>query len=298
MILIGTRGSKLALTQTGHVRDALADAGFQASLHTVHTPGDASQAAGTPVTRIGVGVFTQTLRNALAGGECTMAVHSFKDLPTAPDARFALAVPERVDARDVVFSRNRTPLMDLPAGSTIGTGAPRRMAQIRALRPDCTVVPIRGNVDTRIARLDADLDAVILARAGVERIGRLGEATETLSVEQVLPAPAQGALAVEVLASGQPGSDPECLEALKTLNHPSSAARAACERAVLAGLNAGCTAPVGAYATESGLTAGVFALDGSRRIVVHLDGQPSAELGLAAAQELLAKGAAELMPTD
>lgn len=295
MIRIGTRGSALALTQAGHVRDALISAGLEAELFTVHTPGDASQGAGTPVARIGVGVFTQTLRTALAAGECSLAVHSFKDLPTAPDPRFRLAVPPRVDARDVVFSRDRIPLADLPAGAMIGTGAPRRMGQVRALRPDCTVLPIRGNVDTRIGRLEKDLDAVILARAGVERLGRLGEATETLDVDTVLPAPAQGALAVEAVAEGNENSSDEALYAIRVLDHEMSHRRAIAERAVLASLNAGCTAPVGAYATEDSFRAGVFAVDGSTRVTWSSEGEPTEDIGHQAAEYLRANGAMDLM---
>ncbi|MEJ4112932.1 hydroxymethylbilane synthase [Corynebacterium kroppenstedtii] len=295
MIRIGTRGSTLALTQAGHVRDTLIAAGVDAELYTVHTPGDASQRAGTPVARIGVGVFTQTLRTALAAGECALAVHSFKDLPTAPDPRFRVAVPPRVDARDVVFSRGRVPLAELPSGAMIGTGAPRRMAQVRALRPDCTVVPIRGNVDTRIGRLDDDLDAVIVARAGVERIGRAGEATETLDVDTVLPAPAQGALAVEAVAEGQEHCSEEALYALTVLDDELSHRRADAERAVLSTLNAGCTAPVGAYATGTTFRAGVFGLDGSRRVTWSGEGEPSVEMGRDAAEYLRAHGALDLM---
>lgn len=289
------------MTQTGHVRDMLAEHGLSAELHSVHTPGDASQAAGTPVTRIGVGVFTQTLRNALASGEVSLAVHSFKDLPTAPDARFQLAVPPRVDARDVLFSRDGLTLEQLPSGARIGTGAPRRVAQLRALRPDCDIVPIRGNVDTRIGRLREDLDAVILARAGVERIGRLEEATETLPISTMLPAPAQGALAVEartdeaLLGGEHEDAEREALAGIAAINHALSCDRAAAERAVLARLNAGCTAPVGAYATETSLVAGVFALDGSSAVRVEIEGYPTEELGIAAAEELLARGASQYL---
>lgn len=272
--LVGTRASTLASTQAGTVRDALIDRGTPAELHFVHTPGDASQKAQTPVARIGVGVFTETLRNALAAGECDVAVHSFKDLPTAPDPRFIAVVPPRVDPREVLVSNGDLTLRELPRGARVGTGAPRRVSQIRALRPDVECVGLRGNIDTRMSRVGdgpEDLAAVVLARAGLERVGRLDRAAETVSVTDIMPAPAQGALCVEVRAD-----DAAAVEAVRHLDDPVSHARAVAERAVLATLEAGCTAPVGAFSTlEDGvltLQAGVFALDGSTSLVRTISG--------------------------
>lgn len=273
-LLVGTRASNLARTQAGTVRDALSAQATApgidgAELHFVHTPGDASQKAQTPVNRIGVGVFTETLRNALSDGECDVAVHSFKDLPTAEDDRFVSVVPQRVDPRDVLVSLNDVSLKDLPQSAKIGTGAPRRMAQIRRVRPDLELCPIRGNIDTRMGRVgdgEDDLAAVVLARAGLERVGELHRASETVSVDDILPAPAQGALCVEVRAD-----DEEAVSAVRGLDDPVSHARAVAERAILAELEAGCTAPVGAFSelVDGRLTVrgGVFALDGSRHLV-------------------------------
>lgn len=312
-LLVGTRASNLARTQAGTVRDALtdvlrgmfADAAGEAELHFVHTPGDASQKAQTPVNRIGVGVFTETLRNALAAGECDVAVHSFKDLPTAPDDRFIMVVPARVDPREVLVSIDGVALRDLPEGAKIGTGAPRRVSQIRALRPDLEVCPLRGNIDTRMGRVTADdLDAVVLARAGLERVGEIDRASETVSVDDILPAPAQGALCVEVRAD-----DEEAVAAVLGLDDPVSHATAVAERAVLAELQAGCTAPVGAWSTyENGtltLRGGVFALDGSRQLVrehsaaLEIPEGPwlrtSAELGHAVGRDLIDGGAAGII---
>ncbi|HIW90924.1 MAG TPA: hydroxymethylbilane synthase [Candidatus Corynebacterium avicola] len=273
-LLVGTRASTLARTQAGTVRDALraqdaTESIDGAELHFVHTPGDASQKAQTPVNRIGVGVFTETLRNALAAGECDVAVHSFKDLPTAPDDRFISVVPQRVNPRDVLVSLNDASLRELPEGAKIGTGAPRRVSQVRALRPDLEIVPIRGNIDTRMGRVrggEEDLAAVVLAHAGLDRVGQLDRASEVIAVDDMVPAPAQGALCVEVRAD-----DADAIDAVLTLDDPESHARAVAERSVLAELQAGCTAPVGAYSefVDGTLTlrGGVFGMDGVRQLV-------------------------------
>ncbi|MGO1990681.1 MAG: hydroxymethylbilane synthase [Corynebacterium sp.] len=312
-LLVGTRASNLARTQAGTVRDALTgvlkdmfgDAAGVAELHFVHTPGDASQKAQTPVNRIGVGVFTETLRNALADGECDVAVHSFKDLPTAPDDRFIAVVPPRVDPREVLVSVDGLSLRELPEGAKVGTGAPRRVSQIRALRPDLEVCPLRGNIDTRMGRVsDDDLAAVVLARAGLERVGVLDRASETVTVDDILPAPAQGALCVEVRAD-----DEEAVAAVLGLDDPVAHATAVAERAVLAELQAGCTAPVGAWSTyvDGTLTlrGGVFALDGSRQLLrersvdLEIPQGPwlstAADLGHAVGRELIDGGAAEII---
>lgn len=273
-LLVGTRASTLARTQAGTVRDDLcAQTATEnidgAELHFVHTPGDASQKAQTPVNRIGVGVFTETLRNALADGECDVAVHSFKDLPTAPDERFVQVVPRRVDPRDILVSLDDASLRELPRGAKVGTGAPRRVSQLRALRPDLEILPIRGNIDTRMGRVrggEEDLAAVVLAHAGLERVGQIDRASEIIAVADMMPAPAQGALCVEVRAD-----DADALASVLTLDDPASHARAVAERAVLAELQAGCTAPVGAYseftAGQLTLQGGVFGMDGEHQLV-------------------------------
>ena len=195
-VRIGTRGSALALAQTRTIADALEAADVGVEIVTVSTPGDRSSA---PVAEIGIGVFTSALREALVAGDIDVAVHSYKDLPTAPDPRLVLAgVPPRADPRDALIARDGLTLGELPTGSVVGTGAPRRAAQLAALGLGLEVRPIRGNVDTRIRKVtEGELDAVVVAAAGLARLGRLAEITEVIDPIQMLPAPAQGALAIE-----------------------------------------------------------------------------------------------------
>ena len=240
---IGTRPSTLAMAQSGLVAQRLRDAGHPAELVEVSTPGDQSSA---PVAELGVGVFVSALRDALARGDVDVAVHSYKDLPTAPDPRLVLAaVPAREDPRDALVARDGRVLGELPVGSRVGTGSPRRTAQLNALGLGLEVVPIRGNVDTRVGKVHAgELDAVVVAAAGLRRLGRIDEATELLDPLQMLPAPAQGALAVECRVE-----DIDLVQILaSTLEDEYTRAAVAAERAVLAGLEAGCSAPVGALA--------------------------------------------------
>jgi hydroxymethylbilane synthase len=225
------------------VADALERAGAAVEIITVSTPGDRSSA---PIAEIGIGVFTSALRDAVADRTVDVAVHSYKDLPTAPDPRLSLAaVPLRADPRDAVVARDGLTLGELPPGSRVGTGSPRRAAQLDALGFGLEVVPIRGNVDTRIRKVTAgELDAVILARAGLDRLGRLDVITEVLEPIQMLPAPAQGALAVECRVDDM---DTEHL-LRSTVDDSETRAAVAAERALLAALEAGCSAPVGALA--------------------------------------------------
>ena len=303
---IGTRGSLLATTQAGHVRDALIAAGHPAELVIIKTIGDQDRVS--PVERLGVGVFTQALRDAMADDRCDIAVHSFKDLPTVPaDGFTVVAVPPRVNPRDLLVSKNGASLSELPEGAIVGTSAPRRVAQLRAHRPDLDIRPLRGNIDTRIGKVtEGELHAVLLAHAGLERTGKLGASAETLDVSVLLPAPAQGALAVECRSA-----DADIVAALKTLDDPKSHFRAIAERTILAELRAGCTAPVAAYsefaeeaegadADVLTLTGGVFAMDGSRKLLVTEHRQVTSaadarELGRTVAAQLLAGGAHEIM---
>jgi hydroxymethylbilane synthase len=258
-IRIGTRGSALALAQTGTVAAQLEAAGAKVELVTVVTPGDRSSA---PIAEIGIGVFTSALRDALADGTVDVAVHSYKDLPTAPDSRLSLAaVPPRQDPRDALIARDGLTLGELPAGSRVGTGSPRRAAQIQALGLGLEIVPIRGNVDTRIRKVtDGELDAVVLARAGLARLGRLDVITEVLDPIQMLPAPAQGALAVECRVD-----DVDTEHLLQSVvDDTATRAAVAAERAMLAALEAGCSAPVGALADV------VEDFDAADRIVLRL----------------------------
>jgi hydroxymethylbilane synthase len=258
-IRIGTRGSALALAQTGTVAEQLERSGAKVELVTVVTPGDRSSA---PIAEIGVGVFTSALRDALADGTVDVAVHSYKDLPTKPDPRLSLAaVPPRADPRDALVARNGLTLGELPPGSRVGTGSPRRAAQLQALGLGLRIVPIRGNVDTRIRKVaDGELDAVVLARAGLARLGRLGEITEVLDPIQVLPAPAQGALAVECRVD-----DMDTEHLLQSIvDDEATRFAVAAERAMLAALEAGCNAPVGALADV------VEDFDSDDRVVLRL----------------------------
>lgn len=262
-IRIGTRGSALALAQTRLMADALEAAGATVEIITVTTPGDRSSA---PIPQIGIGVFTSALRDALAAGDIDVAVHSYKDLPTAPDARLVLAaVPLREDPRDALIARDGLTLGELPPGSTVGTGAPRRVAQLAALGLGLTMVSIRGNVDTRLRKVaDGELDAVVLARAGLARLGRLAEITEVLDPIQMLPAPAQGALAIECRVNDM---DTEHLLG-STIDDEHTRAAVTAERTMLAALEAGCSAPIGALADV--VEDLVTDADGSDRVVLRL----------------------------
>ena len=298
---LGTRGSELARTQSQAVADAITAAtGTPVELVHIVTEGDQSSAA---ITQLGgTGVFVAAIRRALLEGSVDLAVHSYKDLPTAPEPGLIIAaVPVREDPRDALVARDGLTLGELPPGSRIGTGAPRRVAQLRALGLGLDIVPIRGNVDTRLGRVSSgDLDAVVLARAGLARLGRLEEITETLDPLQVLPAPAQGALAVECRTS-----DARTRELLGRLEDPVARACVVAERATLAALEAGCSAPVAAYAevaegehgAELFLRASVTAIDGSDAVRGSVTGplREAAALGRALATELLDRGAAELM---
>ncbi len=302
-IRIGTRGSLLATTQAGTIRDALIARGHDAELVLISTPGDRSQA---PVEEIGVGVFTTAIRVALREGRVDVAVHSYKDLPTAPVPDIALAaVPPREDPRDALVARDGMVLGELPVGSTVGTSAPRRAGQLRALGLGLEIRPLRGNLDSRLGKVaDGSLDAVVVARAGLARIGRTGEVTEAFDTSVLLPAPAQGALAIECR-----GDDAQLVSILAELDDPSTRAAVDAERAVLAALEAGCTAPIGAIAevvesidedgrifTELSLRAVVAAEDGSDAIRASAVGpvQRPVDLGRALAADLLDLGAADL----
>jgi hydroxymethylbilane synthase len=298
---LGTRASELARTQSQSVADAISAAtGTPVELVPIVTEGDRSDAA---IAQLGgTGVFVTALREALLAGAVDLAVHSYKDLPTAPEPRLTIAaVPAREDPRDALVARDGLTLGELPPGSRVGTGAPRRVAQLRALGLGLDVVPIRGNVDTRLGRVSpGDLDAVVLARAGLSRLDRLAAITETLDPLQVLPAPAQGALAVECRTS-----DARTRELLGRLEDGAARACVLAERSTLATLEAGCSAPVAAYAEvaegdhgpELFLRASVTALDGSDAVRGSITGPlPEAvALGRSLALELLDRGAAELM---
>jgi hydroxymethylbilane synthase len=301
-VRVGTRRSLLATTQAGHVADLIRERlGRDAELVEVTTDGDRSQDAGTPLTAAGgTGVFVGALRDALLRGDVDVAVHSLKDLPTYAHEGVALAaVPVREDPRDVVVARDGLTLGELPVGSRVGTGSPRRAAQVHALGLGLDVVGVRGNVDTRIGKVrSGEYDAVVLARAGLARIGRLDEATEVLDPLQMLPAPGQGALAVECR------SDDGLVDELAALDDPHSRAAVRAERAVLATLEGGCAAPIGALAEvaegedgeEIWVRAVALSPDGALSVRMSATGEPAdAEgVGTRLAKEMLADGAARL----
>ena len=304
---IGTRGSALALAQTGLVAAAVAKAsGLEVEIVPIASAGDHSTASLASIG--GTGVFASALREALIAGTCDLVVHSLKDLPTDayPGLRIG-AIPKRADARDALCARDGLTLEALASGARVGTGSPRRAAQLQGWRPDVEVVDIRGNVDTRLRKVaEGELDAVVLAAAGLGRIGRLDAVTEYFELGKWATAPGQGALAIEVRDS----YSSSFASMLKAIDHPSTRLAVLAERAVLARLEAGCAAPIGAAGVVDGdmlfLTATVYAPDGTSSLTsshaLVLEGGPSeramlpAELGDRVAGELLALGAADIAP--
>src|SRR5580704_6155344 len=299
---LGTRGSPLALAQAGWIARQLREqCGRTCVLVTMATPGDLSAA---PVERLGTtGVFTTTLRAALLGGHVDLVVHSCKDLPTAPVPGLQVAAfPAREDPRDALIWPGGTSLDALPRGARIGTGSPRRAALLRATGRHLQIVPMRGNVDTRLRKLaDGEVDALVLAMAGLSRLGFLDGVATPLDPSLLMPAPAQGVLAVECRTD-----DPVTAAQLRTLDHAPTRAAAIAERGFLAGLDAGCTAPVGALAelaAETGAEpavrmAGLIAApDGSSVIRAHTSGAASDgdTLGRRLAHDLLEHGGAALL---
>ncbi|XXZ49792.1 hydroxymethylbilane synthase [Streptomyces cavourensis] len=307
---LGTRRSKLAMAQSGLVAEAVREVtGRAVELVEITTYGDVSREHLAQIG--GTGVFVAALREALLRGEVDFAVHSLKDLPTSqPDELVLAAVPQREDPRDALVARDGLTFEQLPDGARVGTGSPRRMAQLNAYARShglrIETVPIRGNVDTRIGFVrDGQLDAVVLAAAGLSRLGRTGEVTDFLPVDTVLPAPGQGALAIECAASSA-----DLAAALAELDDPYTRAAVTAERALLAALEAGCSAPVGALAdlqvdgqvvNELRLRGVVGTTDGSSLVQLSTTGpvptsyDDAAALGRELAAEMLAKGAAGLM---
>lgn len=319
-VRIGTRASKLALTQTQQTADQLAAVGgFPVELVHITTEGDVK--TGSLSQMGGTGVFVAALRDALLQDICDVAVHSLKDLPTGAALGLTIAAtPKRADVRDALCARDGLKLADLPQGAKVGTGSPRRAAQLRAARPDLDVQDIRGNVDTRLGRVPGlpgnaagapgDLDAVVLAAAGLERIGRLDAISEFFELDVMLPAPGQGSLAIECRTADAPrkagsteGSQGVLAQALAALNDEDTRLAVTAERAVLARLEAGCAAPVGAFAYRKGsmlyLEAAVCAVDGTssvreKKATDGLTEVGATLLGIEVAELLLAAGAAEI----
>ena len=313
VLRIGTRGSALALAQTGTVAAALtAKTGVETEIVAISTEGDRSTESLASLG--GTGVFASALRDALLAGDCDVVVHSLKDLPTAPLEGLAIgAIPKRVDARDALCARDGLTFDTLPEGARVGTGSPRRAAQIRVRRPDLEVVDIRGNVDTRLGKIgEGALAAVVLAAAGLDRMKRLDAVTEFLGLDGWPTAPGQGALAVEVRAGDE--------KLVQSLDHHTTRIIVEAERQTLALLEAGCSAPVGAHAIvddgmlflsarvydSAALNAGAPASSGtdgaehpyltsSHALYVSDTKDPAGELAQRVSKELFDLGAAALM---
>jgi len=311
VIRLGTRASTLALTQSQTVADAIAAlSGEEVELVRIVTHGDTSTA---PLESLGgVGVFASALREALKNGECDLVVHSLKDLPTSAEPGLVIAaIPERADARDVLCARDGLTLAELPEGAVVGTGSPRRRAQLRRLRPDLDIRGMRGNIDTRLQHVaQGRFDAIVLAAAGLSRVGRLDAVTDYFELDAWPTAPGQGALAVEV--RDEPASlspvGTTLAKALAALDHLDTRVAVEAERHMLARLEAGCAAPVAAHAfIDAGLlflTGEAYSPDTGETLTVshalELSGTPAAlrlaatEIAERAATELLENGAAEL----
>jgi len=293
---LGSRRSPMAMAQSHLVGRAItAQTGREVSYVGIDSAGDRSRDLLTQIG--GTGVFVSSLRASLLGGEIDVAVHSLKDLPTGAAVGIALAaVPVRDDPRDALVTRDGAKLADLPHGATIGTGSPRRAAQLLLMRPDVRPVPVRGNAGTRLAKVEiGELDAVVLGYAGLARIGRLDSVTQVFEPDEMLPAPGQGALAVECNQARE-----DLVALLGCVDDAVSRAATTAERSLLAGLLGVCAAPVGAYAAgtdELSLHGVVVAADGGRALRSSASGPLAAAelIGRRVAEDLLGRGAASVM---
>ena len=293
---IGTRGSALALWQSRHVAALLAKTlpGMAIDLVEISSLGDRVQ--DVPLSHVeGTGFFTASIEQALLAREVDIAVHSYKDLPVDSTAGLVVAaVPERGPVEDVLCARGKHTLETLPGGARVGTCSARRTAQVRLVRRDLDIVSLRGNVPTRVARLDDDLDAIVLARAGLMRLGLEDAISEVLPVDRMLPAPAQGALAIQCR-----GDDRELTLRLSVLNHELTRRAVDAERAMLHALGGGCSVPVGALATVEGdaihLTGAAFSLAASHAVRAADTGNDPIDLGARVAAELIERGAGAIL---
>jgi hydroxymethylbilane synthase len=290
---IGSRGSHLALWQANYVANRLNQLGVATTIEIIKTTGDNLQSASL-VRAGGKGLFTKEIEDALLAGQIDLAVHSLKDLPTEnPPGLTIAAIPEREDPRDALLG---TPLGQLPRNARVGTSSNRRAAQLLVLRPDVEILPVRGNVDTRIRKLhEGQYDAILLAVAGLRRLGLDHEIAQIFSVQEICPPPGQGALAIQTRCG-----DPAAV-LCASLNHAETSAAVQCERAVLAALGGGCLLPVAAYSQVENdqlhVMAGVFAIDGSASLRTEGSGVADEpfELGNRIGQELLSLGANEIL---
>lgn len=293
MLVIGSRGSQLALWQSRWVAGRLLDLGFATRIEIIHTTGD--KITDVPLAKVGTkGLFTKEIEEALLADTVDLAVHSLKDMPTAlPDGLTLAAIPEREDPRDAVIGGM---LRELKQGAKVGTSSLRRAAQLSRHRPDLVIESVRGNVDTRLRKLaEGQYDVIVLAAAGLRRLGLERHIAELLSPDFMVPAVGQGALAIETRAAGA-GFD-----ACQKLDHAPTRARVTAERAVLAELGGGCQVPLGAHATVQGgllhILARVISPSGGLTITQTIEGpvEDAAELGQRLGRQLLAAGAAEIM---
>ncbi|HMF75389.1 MAG TPA: hydroxymethylbilane synthase [Bryobacteraceae bacterium] len=293
VLTIGSRGSQLALWQARFIASLLENAGVATRIEIIKTTGDHLQTASLTQAG-GKGLFTKEIEEALLGHAIDLAVHSLKDLPTeSPEGLTIAAIPERENPFDAMVGNT---LMNLRAGARVGTSSGRRAAQLRLLRPDLLIEPVRGNVDTRLRKQKAgEFDAILLAAAGLRRLGLEAEIAQIFTPDQLCPAPGQGALAIQTRLQD------EAYAVCQQLNHPATSEAVRCERALLSRLGGGCQLPVGAFAQRSGellhLMGVVVAPDGSKQLRVSVQGKSGApeELGQSAAAELLSKGAAQLL---
>ncbi|MDP9049909.1 MAG: hydroxymethylbilane synthase [Acidobacteriota bacterium] len=324
IIRIGSRGSQLALWQANHIADTLRSAGHTVEIEIIRTTGDRMQqpepgAEPDGLTSLaplsdGKGIFIKEIEEALADGRIDLAVHSLKDLPTELDARFTLAaIPPRADARDAWVCEQYWALHTLPMGGRIGTTSPRRQAQLLALRPDVTFVEMRGNVDTRLRKLaEGQCDALVLASAGLDRLGRAESVHQRFAVDELCPAPGQGALALETRAAtyavfAEPGHDEYVRKSVATLDHAETRFAIEVERTVLDALGGGCQIPIGVHCVplHDGsellgwrVHAQVLAPDGERMICLSTEAPAAADvrsMGLQVAHDLIARGALDLL---
>jgi hydroxymethylbilane synthase len=323
-IRIGSRGSQLALWQANHIADALRAAGHAVEIEIIHTTGDRLQQQDTdsPAPPAdGKGIFIKEIEEALAAGRIDLAVHSLKDLPTALDPRFTLAaIPLRADPRDAYVCPRQKALHTLPTGALVGTTSPRRRAQLLALRPDLRFVELRGNIDTRLRKLaEGECNALVLAAAGLDRLGRTEWLHQRFTIEEICPAPGQGALALETRAPeyavfADPAHDNIVRTAVAALDHSETRFSVEAERTVLDALGGGCQLPVGVHCApvydvadpipNAGapiawkIQAQVVAPDGERMICLSIEvpaGITARALGLRVAEDLKSRGALELL---
>ena len=288
---IGSRGSALALWQANHIESRLRGEGHSADVTVIKTTGD--KITDVPLARVGTkGMFTKEIEEALLAESIDLAVHSLKDLPTELDPAFALvAVLDREDPRDVFVSLRYRQIEELPPSAVVGTSSLRRQAQLHAMRPDLRLTPLRGNVDTRLRRLDdGELQGIILAAAGLKRLGLDAQIRQYLPPEVMCPAAGQGALGIEIRSG-----DSKVASALAFLEHPATRVATTCERALLSALGGGCQVPIGALATQSGrqlsLRAVVASPDGAQVLCEQQEGSDATLLGESVARALLQRGA-------